>query len=73
MMPVKLGSPNGGGCTGGKYPLIEVATGKTVACAGPDKATATRAMQARNMAHAGLLKVYVEPHSGKTRVVRGAG
>jgi len=69
-MPVTLGAQNSGGCTGDKpFPLVEVGTGKTVACSGPDKATATRAMQARNMAHAGLLKVYVEP-GGKTRVVR---
>jgi hypothetical protein len=56
-MPVKLGDPNTNGCSGDKpYPLIEVATGKMVACSGPDRATALRALQARNMAHAGISK-----------------
>ena len=67
-MPVKLGDAGTGGCSGDKpYPLIEVATGKTVACSGPDKATALRALQARNMAHAGLLKVSVEKGKFKVR------
>ena len=73
-MPVKLGGRGTNGCTGAKpYPLIEVSTGRRVACSGPDRDTALRAMQARNMATAGVpmrsTKVYVEPHTGRTRVV----
>jgi len=56
-MPVKLGEEGTLGCTGDKpWPLVNVNTGKKEACAGPDRATAIRAVQARNMAHAGLLK-----------------
>ena len=56
-MPVKLGEEGTLGCTGDKpWPLVNVDTGKKEACAGPDRATAIRAVQARNMAHAGLLK-----------------
>ena len=54
-MPVKLGDANTAGCSGDKpWPLLEVATGKKVACGGPSKAEALKALQVRNMAHAGI-------------------
>ena len=54
-MPVKLGSVNTNGCSGDKpWPLIEVATGKKVACGGPTRADALSALSARNMASAGI-------------------
>jgi len=54
-MPVKLGDVNSSGCSGDKpWPLLEVATGKKVACGGPSKAEALKALQVRNMAHAGI-------------------
>jgi len=54
-MPVKLGKKNTMGCSGGKpWPLLSTETGAKEACAGPTRADALRALQARNMAHAGI-------------------
>jgi hypothetical protein len=46
-MPVKVGAKGGGGCPAGKpWPIIEVATGKTIACA-TTKANAEASARAR--------------------------
>lgn len=54
-MPVILGKRETLGCKGRKpWPLVERDTGKKVACAGPTREDALRALQVRNMAHAGI-------------------
>ena len=54
-MPVKLGKSGTNGCSGSKpWPLLEVSTGKKVACGGPSREEAVAALQVRNMRHAGI-------------------
>jgi len=54
-MPVKMGARNTQGCTGSKpWPIIEVASGRKVACAGPSRARAVSAVRIRNMKSKGI-------------------
>lgn len=54
-MPVKLGKRDTHGCSGEKpWPLIEVATGKKVACSGPTRKEAVSAIRIRNMKYKGI-------------------
>ena len=54
-MPVKLGERDTLGCGGDKpWPLVEIATGKKVACGGSSRAEALKALRVRNMASAGI-------------------